>query len=146
MLPLLPTPQGWADRMTTRRSGDDPEKSDISSLDRMVADTARLVRRWRAEAPEQWPKAQREFDPAKLRGVLTPWIAAGLDPRLLLYLILGTEWLFRARRAAAEDIQGEIRRLEAQLFDPADPILWPDQEPAFQAMAAILRQRMIGDR
>src|SRR5207247_6594705 len=70
--------------------------------------TARLMARqigvWRLEVANQWPVGRLEVNARALEGVLRHWKVSRLEPRLLVYLVLGCEWLFRARLPTEKDI------------------------------------------
>src|SRR4051812_21351029 len=83
-----------------------------------VSQVADLVSEWRKEVDERPLRRKgdkgpqdRCVDRASLEKVFTRWATLGLDLRLLAYVVLGSEWLFRARRATESDVEAELAKL-----------------------------------
>src|SRR5262249_43423985 len=84
-------------------------------LNLVAPQVADCVRAWRAECPELWPKDQREIDPAALRQALGQAQRLRLDPYLVAYVVMGAEWLFRARPLTLQDLEDDLDQLERRL-------------------------------
>ena len=94
-----------------------PEKrpQEAHFLDPLTLAVAWHVAGWRRENPEQWVVRQQEIDPTGLRAVLGKAERMGLDPYLVAHVILGAEWLFRARPLTQADIESTLDELERRL-------------------------------
>jgi hypothetical protein len=102
-----------------------PKEGEVFHSDQVVAETGELVEVWRAEvAPEG---RERRVNRTKLARLFEQWNSDWLDLGQLAYVILGSEWLFRARLGTVEDIDRELARIQARLCNPAKGVLEPDQ-------------------
>lgn len=81
----------------------------------VAAEVAAQVATWRAEAPAQWKPRQRELDVERLRLALHRAKSLKVDPYLVAFVIMGAEWLFRARPLGLDDIHGCLDQIEAKL-------------------------------
>ncbi len=73
------------------------------------------MRRWREENPEQWRPDRREIDAAELYAALDGAERISLDPYLLVYVVMGAEWLFRARPLTRRDVEASLDQFEFRL-------------------------------
>jgi hypothetical protein len=100
----------------TNRLGNPPKwHGKAHFLDSVASEVAFHVAKWRAEAPEQWGERPRELDVERLRRVLHDADHMKLDPYLVAFLIMGTEWLFRVRPLKQEDAERSLDELELRL-------------------------------
>jgi len=104
-----------------------PKDGEVFHPDQVVAGTAELADSWRAEVAAAADRRQRRVDRKRLTRLFEGWNREWLEPGLLAYVILGCEWLFRARLGTIEDIDRELMRVEAQFCNPARGVLEPDQ-------------------
>jgi len=131
---------------------DDENRGSSASKDLLFSDRdfARVVvqvRRWRRAVAGEWSPAELTIELGGLRDLFTMWQAFGLDPGALLHVILGTEWLFRARRTTDEDVERELAKLESNLAKPLRPLLEPYQAAILvSALAGPIAQRMKDER
>ncbi len=115
--------------------------------DSVAAHALELLEEWRGAVRDQWLPAELQLSPGKLREALDLWKGFGLDPGELLYLILGTEWIFRARPVTGEDIERELGKIESNLAKPGHPVLEPWQASLVtSALAPSIRAQMAGQR
>ena len=99
------------------------KRDQIPHLGHMAEMAAAWIQTWRQEVVDQWPTGRLAVQAKQLRTCLETWAEAGHDPRLLAYIILGTEWLFRARQATQEDVEEQLMRIEDRLCGSLHPVL-----------------------
>ncbi len=120
-------------------SAEVPETSPLVSR---VADATRLVRAWRSEVAGQW-KGGLEIDQEKMVALLHDGHRLGLDPEMVLWAVLGAEWLLRARPATDADVEAELAKIRNALLrgssDPNHAILV--EEVAGRALRRELKRR-----
>jgi hypothetical protein len=73
------------------------------------------VAKWRAELPANGKAKPRELDVERLRRALHRAESLQVDPYLVAFVVMGAEWLFRARPFEPEDIAASLDQLEAKL-------------------------------
>ncbi len=100
---------------------------DISRLGADTGIAATCIGKWRLEVADQWSRAGPEINSGALEELLAAWEQVGLEYGLLLYLVLGTEWMFRARRPTRDDLEEQLLQIEAGLSKPLHPALTPLQ-------------------
>jgi hypothetical protein len=108
-----------------------------------VADVARLVRLWRSEVPGQWRPNELELNQERLSALLQEWRGGGGDPTLVLWVVLGTEWLYRARRATGDDVEAEIAEIRKALLKGSPN---PNRAVFVERVAGPLLRRRLKDR
>ena len=116
---------------------------ETSNLAEMVSDAAGLIRDWRSEIAEQWPPGGAEIDQEELGSLLQTGQAGGWDPQMVLWAVLGAEWLLRARPATHEDVEAEMEKIRNALLrgssDPNHAVLI--EEVAGRALRRELKRR-----
>ena len=113
----------------------------------MLSAAVALIRGWREGVRDQWSPGELQIDLHALRELLELWKRLGLDPGLLLYVLLGTEWIFRARPMTEEDMERELGKIESNLSKPDRPVLEPWQASlVVSALTPSLRKQMSGAR
>jgi hypothetical protein len=118
----------------------DPE---IPSPRQMAEEAVELLRGWRAEAAKQWTDMPVEADPEALRTVLQSGEAFGVKLLASLCVVLKCEWLYRARRATADDIEGELWGIRNGLSKSLRGALTPDQAAlVVEALRAGITKRL----
>jgi hypothetical protein len=68
------------------------------------------IGRWRVEAEQA-----RKPDLEALQRVVSEIAESGVPEGLVVYVVLGCEWLFRARRVTASDVEEVVGRLRERL-------------------------------
>ena len=88
----------------------------------------KLIREWRSELASDEGPRKLEISASELEQLLDESKVIELDPALTLFVIMGTEWLFRARlKASEEDIRHELRKIQSSLCRGVRPIFEPYQ-------------------
>ena len=96
---------------------------DISRLSSEAVLTTQHIQKWRLEVRDQWSVTGCEIDPEEVCRSLIAWEGMGCEYGLLLYLVLGTEWLFRARKPTLEDLEEQLIEIETGFSKPLYPAL-----------------------
>ena len=91
--------------------------------DLAAAQVAWYVEKWRRDAPEQWSAAARIDVPA-LRDSFDAAKTLDVDPYLVGYVVMGTEWLFRVRRLTQDEILSILDQAEATVGRLVDTRPW----------------------
>lgn len=84
-------------------------------LDEIASQVAVHVAKWRAEIPELWKPRYYSLDEARLRAFLERAASKGLAPKFVSHVILGSEWLFRARPLTQSDVEAHLDEIEQRL-------------------------------
>jgi hypothetical protein len=107
------------------------------------ARAAILIREWREGVGDQWLPGELTIDHRALPELFKHWEGIGLDRGLLLYMILGTEWIFRARPISDADLERELGKIESGFAKTLEP--W-QASLVTSALAPSLRDQMKGVR
>jgi len=98
------------------RLGIPPKQGGNAYLLGLVAsEAAHQIRAWRREVETEWRAGSPEIEVSALRNALVRAESLGLDPYLVAYVIMGAEWLFRARRLTRPEIGTKLDELEQRL-------------------------------
>jgi hypothetical protein len=81
----------------------------------VASEVAHQVKAWRKDIETEWGARSLELDVHALGEVLAKAEGLGLDPYLVAFVIMGAEWLFRARRLTGEEIGAKLDELEQRL-------------------------------
>jgi len=81
----------------------------------IASQAAQQIGAWRKEAVTEGEAGLPEIGAPELHKTLVRAESFGLDPYLVAFVIMGAEWLFRARRLTREEIETKLDELEQRL-------------------------------
>lgn len=111
-------------------------------ISQAAGQVAALVHGWRCEVPKQWGPGKLKINQDELRGILETWKAAGLDPKMLACAVLGSEWLFRARKANDQDVERELVKIQRGMSNRLRGGMGPEQAGLILEVLPALRKNL----
>src|SRR2546427_6600694 len=84
-------------------------------LSLVASQAAHQVMAWRKEVETEGGAGLLEIEAPDLHKTLVRAESFGLDPYMVAFVIMGAEWLFRARRLKREEIEAKLDELQQRL-------------------------------
>jgi hypothetical protein len=113
----------------------------------VASEVAHQVKAWRKEVESEWGAGSLEIEVPALHRSLVRAQSLGVDPYLVAFVVMGAEWLFRARRLTQEEIASKLDELEERLarsvladWEPelASLLVGGIAESAFRALGGVV--------